>query len=485
MSLRGEAEAISRDCHVCLQQTRNDEKGNQNTIHEIKMLLKGKKVLVLGMGVSGIAAAHLLREKGARVSIGEIEDSEAKQAEAKNLIQQGIEVVLGPHPLSLLEGKELMVISPGISLTIPLLQKAHLMGIPIMGELELAFRFLEDKSLVAITGTNGKTTTTLLTGRILEKAGKNVRIAGNVGVPLTKVAREDSEIIVAEVSTFQLETIDKFSPYVSCLLNITPDHLDRHLNLENYIDLKSRIFLNQQKEDFTVLNKDDTRVYSLASKTKAQVIFVSQKDDLKKGVFLKGARIKRRFDREEEIISYDEITFAGSHNLENILSSIAIASLYGIEGEIIREVLMEFKGLPHRTEWVGEVGGVEFINDSKATNEDAVRSSLESRRKETILIMGGKDKGANFSSLKKIIGKKVKKLILLGEAKKNIRTQLLNLCPMEEAEDMKQAVRQAFKNAQKGDCILLSPGCASFDQFKNYKERGEIFKREVRRLQNP
>jgi len=322
------------------------------------MLLKDKKVLVLGMGVSGVAAAHLLKDEKAIVTIAEIEGSKDKRAEAKKLNQKGIEVVLGSHPLSLLEGKQLIIVSPGVPLTIPLLQKARLRGIPILGELELAFRFLRGKSLVAITGTNGKTTTTFLTGKILEKAGKDVQIAGNVGIPLAKIARGKSKIIVAEVSTFQLETIDKFSPYISCLLNITPDHLDRHLSLENYSDLKARVFLNQKNKDFTVLNRDDARVYPLASKTKAQVIFVSKKDDLKKGVFLQNACIKRRFDREEEIVSCKEITFAGSYNLENILSSIAIASLYGVEAEIIREALIEFKGLPHRAEWVGEVEGV-------------------------------------------------------------------------------------------------------------------------------
>lgn len=447
------------------------------------MLVKGKKVLVLGMGASGIAAAHLLKDEEAIVTIAEIEDSEDKRGEAKKLSQKGIEVVLGSHPLILLEGKQLIVVSPGIPLTIPLLQKARLRGITILGELELAFRFLEGKSLVAITGTNGKTTTTLLTGKILEKAGKNVQLAGNVGIPLAKIARGKSEIIVAEVSTFQLETIDKFSPYISCLLNITPDHLNRHLSLENYSDLKARIFLNQKKKDFTILNKDDARVSQLASKTKAQVIFVSRKDNLEKGVFLQNGRIKRRFDKEEEIVSYDEIIFAGSHNLENILSSVAIASLYGVEAEIIRETLIEFKGLAHRTEWVAELEGVEFINDSKATNEDAVRSSLESGNKRTILIMGGKDKGADFSALRKVVEKKVKKLILLGEAKRNIRAQLIDLCPIEEVKDMREAVRQAFKDAQPGYSILLSPGCASFDQFKNYEERGEVFKREVRKLQ--
>ncbi len=444
--------------------------------------IKNKKVLVLGRGVSGTAAAYLLKEKGARVLIGEIEESEEKRAKAREMMDNGIKVILGPHPLGLLEGQELIVLSPGIPLDIPLLQKARSLNIPIIGELELAFRFLKEESLVGITGTNGKTTTTFLTGKILEKADKNVQIAGNVGIPLSKTVGQGAEIIVAEVSTFQLETIDKFSPFISCVLNITPDHLDRHLNFKNYVHLKSRIFLNQTQDDFTILNKDDTVLYPLALKTKAEVIFISRKEELERGVFLKGNRIKRRFDREEKIISCGQITFAGSHNLDNILSSVAIASLYGIEREVIKEALLEFEGLPHHTERVGEVGGVEFIDDSKATNEDAVRSCLESMRKKTILIMGGKDKGADFSSSKNLIRKKVKELILLGEAKKKIKDQLVGLSPIKEVEGMKEAVREAFKDAQKNDCVLLSPGCASFDQFKDYKERGEVFKREVAKL---
>jgi len=446
------------------------------------MILKNKRVLVLGMGVSGIGAAHLLNEKGAKVTIGEIKREKEKRAKANILSREGIKVILGPHPLNLLRNQELIVVSPGIPLDIPLLQKAQKTNIPIIGELELSFRFMKDTSLIAITGTNGKTTTTLLVGQILKKAYKNVQTAGNIGIPLSNVVREKEQIVVVEVSSFQLETVDSFSPKVSCILNITPDHLDRHLNLKKYIELKSRIFLNQKKEDFTVLNRDDFNLYLLSRKVKSKIIFFSQKEELREGVFLKKNRIIRRFDGEEEIINRDEISLPGPHNLENILCAIAVSSIYNIEKEIIREVLIHFKGLPHREEYVDEVKGVRFINDSKATNEDAVKKCLQSLKNPVILIMGGKDKGADFSSIKDEVKKGVKKIFSIGEAKEKIRNQLGGACPIFMVDNLKEAVKEAFKEAAEGDYILLSPGCASFDQFENYKQRGDMFKREVRRL---
>ncbi|MEA3485983.1 MAG: UDP-N-acetylmuramoyl-L-alanine--D-glutamate ligase, partial [Candidatus Aerophobetes bacterium] len=363
-------------------------------------------MLVLGMGMSGRGAAHLLKDKGAKVTIGEIKKDKEKRREATTFSREGIKVVLGPHPLNLLWNQELIIVSPGIPLDIPLLQKARGMNIPIIGELELSSRFIKNTSLIAITGTNGKTTTTLLVGKILKKAYKNVRIAGNIGTPLSNGVKEKKQIVVVEVSSFQLETINSFSPRVSCILNITPDHLDRHLDLKEYIELKSRIFLNQKKEDFTVLNRDDPRLYLLSRKPKSKVIFFSQKEELKEGVFLKKNQIIRRFNGEEEIIKRDEIPLPGPHNLENILGAISICSIYNIEKEIIREVLIHFKGLPHREEYVDEIKGVRFINDSKATNEDAVKKCLQSLKNPVILIMGGKNKGADFSSIRDEVKKR-------------------------------------------------------------------------------
>ncbi|TKJ46098.1 UDP-N-acetylmuramoyl-L-alanine--D-glutamate ligase [Candidatus Aerophobetes bacterium Ae_b3b] len=446
------------------------------------MMLKGKKVLVLGMGISGMGATRLLKDKGAKVTINELEDSKEMRARAREFERNGIKVILGSHPLEILPGHQLIVLSPGIPLDIPLLRQAEKLHIPIMGELELAYRFLPDRSLIAITGTNGKTTTTVLTEKILKKAYKDVQIAGNIGIPLSEVVRRPGKIIVTEVSSFQLETIKKFSPFISCILNISPDHLDRHPDLEQYIWLKSRILTNQESDGYTILNRDDPRVYPLRRKTRAEVIFFSQKERLERGVFLKGPHIMRKFEGEEVVVSRDEISFTGSHNLENILSAIAIASLYRLEREAVREALLEFKGLPHRCEPVARIRGVDFINDSKATNEGAVKSCLESIAQPIILIMGGKDKGANFFYLRNAIKERVKRVILLGEAKRVIKAQLNTICLLSEVENMRDAVREAFNKAQKGDCVLLSPACASFDQFKNYEERGKVFKEEVRKL---
>jgi len=447
-----------------------------------KMQLRDKRVLVLGMGISGLAVSHLLKSKGARVIIGESKENGQMQEKKNKLAKEGIEVVLGPHPMELLEGKKLIVVSPGIPLDIPLLQEAGRLNIPIMGELELAFHFFRGDSLTAITGTNGKTTTTVLTGEILKGAGRNVQLAGNIGFPLSQVVEKDHRIIVTEVSSFQLETTCKFSPSISCILNITPDHLDRYSSLEEYVRAKERIFLNQKAGDFTILNKDDPRVCSLDRKTKARVVFFSQREKLKEGVLLKGQTIIRRIDRKEDIISLGEIKLSGSHNLENILASIAISSLYGVEKEAIRETLVKFKGLPHRTEYVDKIKGVTFINDSKATNVDAVSRCIDAIEQPIILIMGGRDKGADFSPLKEKINRKVKQTILVGEAREKIRTQIHRASPILEVEGMREAVRTAFENARRGDCILLSPGCASFDQFRDYKERGDTFRKEVKRI---
>ena len=446
------------------------------------MKVKNKKILVIGMGKSGVGAAHLLKDGGARVVIAERKEDEEKKKKAAQLLKEDIDVVLGPHPGKLLQSQELIIVSPGVPLNIPLLQEARRVNIPIIGELELAFHFLKNQSLVAVTGTNGKTTTARLSAKFLRKAGKDVNLAGNEWTPLSEVVKKKSEIIIVEVSSFQLETVKDFSPYISCILNITPDHLDRHREMEKYIEIKSRIFLRQRKNDFVILNKDDPYAYSLAKLVKSKVIFFSQREKLREGVFLEGDNIISRFKKEEKLISLKEIRLPCPHNIENILASIAISSLYEVNREPIRKVLKEFKGLPHRAEFVANIRGVKFIDDSKATNEAAVRKSLSSIQSPIILIMGGKDKGANFSSLREKVKERVKKLILLGSSKKKIKKEFLNVCPLVEVENLKEAVKVAFKSADNGDCVLLSPGCASFDQFANYKERGEIFQREVKKL---
>lgn len=447
-----------------------------------KMELKDKKVLVLGMGISGMGMVDLLERRGAKVVVGEIKVTREMQVKAKELEGRGIRVHLGTHPLHLLDHQDLVVPSPGISLDIPLLQGAKDKSISIMGELELASRFIKDTSLVAITGTNGKTTTTFLTGQILKRARGDVEVAGNIGTSLSGVARKKSSIIVVEVSSFQLETIEKFHPFISCILNISPDHLDRHHSFSQYAHLKGRIFLNQSKRDFTILNRDDPLVHTLAEKTRARRVFVSQKNQPDLGVFLRKGRIIARFDREEEVASLSRIRFPGSYNLENILSAVAISSLYRVNPEVIRDVLEKFKGLPHRAETVGGVRGIQFINDSKATNEGAVKRCLEGVRGPVILIMGGRDKGANFSILRSLIREKVKEIILIGEAKEKIEEELSGICPVVKSDELPSAVKYAFSEAEAGDSVLLSPGCTSFDEFKSFEERGEVFKREVEKL---
>jgi len=446
------------------------------------MKVKDKKILVIGMGKSGVGAAHLLKDEGARVVIAERKENEENKKKAAQFLKEDIDVVLGPHPGKLLQSQELIIVSPGVPLNIPLLEEARRVNIPIIGELELAFHFLKNQSLAAVTGTNGKTTTASLTAELLRKAGKDVSLAGNEWTPLSEVVKKKSEIIIVEVSSFQLETVKNFSPYISCILNITPDHLDRHQRIEKYIEIKSRIFSRQSKNDFVVLNKDDPYTYSLSKFVKSKVIFFSQREKLRQGVFLEEDNIVSRFKKEEKLISLKEIRLPFPQNTENILASVAISSLYKVNREPLREALKEFKGLPHRAEFVDNVKGVEFIDDSKATNEAAVRKSLSSILSPIILIMGGKDKRADFSSLREKVRDKVKKLILLGSSKKKIKKEFLNTCPSVEVEDLKEAVRVAFESANKGDCVLLSPGCASFDQFANYKERGKVFQREVKRL---
>ncbi len=446
------------------------------------MKLKDKRVLVLGMGISGTGIVDILERQGAKVVVGETKNTAQMQVKAKELAGRGIKIYLGPHPLYLLNHQDLIVPSPGIPLDIPLLQRAKDKGISIIGELELASRFIKDSSLVAITGTNGKTTTTFLAGQILKRARGDVEVAGNIGTSLSGVVQKKSSIIVVEVSSFQLETIEKFHPFISCILNISPDHLDRHHSFTQYAHLKGRIFLNQNKEDFTILNEDDPLVYSLATKSRARRVFVSQKNEPDLGVFLRKGRIIARFEREEEIASLSRITFPGFYNLENILCAVAISCLYRVSPEAIRDVLERFEGLPHRAEAVGKVKGVWFINDSKATNEGAVKRCLEGVRGPVILIIGGRDKGANFSILRPLIEEKVKEIILVGEAKEKIEEELSGICPMVESDELPSAVRYAFNGAEPGDSILLSPGCTSFDQFKSFEERGEVFKREVEKL---
>ncbi|MCK4648309.1 UDP-N-acetylmuramoyl-L-alanine--D-glutamate ligase, partial [bacterium] len=441
------------------------------------MELKEKKVLVIGMGRAGTAAAKLLEDREARVTITDRREKEELRETYKELEGRGIRIETGGHPLELLEGRELIVTSPGVSSNIPLLERAKEKRIPIIGELELASSFLK-VPIVAVTGTNGKTTTTTLIGKILKKEGKRVAVAGNIGHPLSSCVSEDYELVVSEVSSFQLERIKTFRPFITVLLNIAPDHLDRYRDLDEYMGAKKRIFLNQGRSDFAVLNRDDPNCRTLS--TEAKKIFFSR-EELEEGVYLKEEIIMANLSgRSQEVIHREAIGIKGLHNLENALAAIATCLILKVKVTSIRRVLKEFKGISHRMEFIGEIKGVRFVNDSKATNVSSVMKSLVSFKKPIILIAGGKDKGLDYSPLRPLVEKKVKALILLGEAKKKIAQALSSCKRIKMAEDMKEAVNIAFGLAGEGEIVLLSPACSSYDMFQNFEERGKAFKKVVR-----
>ncbi|MBU1488054.1 UDP-N-acetylmuramoyl-L-alanine--D-glutamate ligase, partial [bacterium] len=385
-----------------------------------------KQVLVLGLGRSGAAACRLLKVKGAAVVGWDQKEEEDLSREALSLREEGVSLKLGGQPKDLVGATDILVVSPGLPLSLPVFKEARERGIPIISEIELAYQFMGDHPLVAVTGTNGKTTVTTLIGAILKKAGCQVEVAGNIGIPLSKIITRlrPETIVVAEISSFQLETILDFRPKISIILNLSPDHLDRHPTEDDYLRAKARIFLNQGEDDFCILNKDDPLVCSLKEEPKAKIIFFS-KEEMEEGIFLKEKKIVRRLsNREEEIFDIREIGIPGHHNLENVLAACGALMLLGIEKEAIRQTLREFKGLKHRLELVGEQKGVRFVNDSKATNVDATLRALEAIDSPIALIAGGQDKGSSLSPLKKVIREKVEALILMGQAKERFAREL-------------------------------------------------------------
>lgn len=449
--------------------------------------LKGKKVLVLGMARSGLAAADVLLKRGAIVTAADEGKSDKVMEASRMLRDKGVQVFTGSYPLIKKDSFDLLVVSPGIPLSIEPVQAAFREGIPVIGELELAYMIKSpDVQIYAVTGTNGKTTTTALLKSILEKDGQNAWAAGNIGIPLTKIVDEIRQgVIATEVSSFQLETTVTFRPHICGILNITPDHLDRHKTLDAYIEAKARIFAYQDEKDFTVLNYDDDLVKSLAAKSRGQVVFFSVHNNLKEGLFVKERNIVARFEGEEKIIcSTGDILLRGEHNLENVLCASAMAFLAGVRPEVIKEALRTFKGVRHRMEEVEYIDGVLYVNDSKATNPESAIKALQAYDSPVILIAGGRNKGAKFDELARIIKDKVKSLILLGEAKEEIKRAVIKegFYNIYEVEDLKEAVFKSRELAGGGDVVLLSPACASWDMFESYEHRGDCFCTVVREL---
>jgi UDP-N-acetylmuramoylalanine--D-glutamate ligase len=449
--------------------------------------VNNKRVLVVGLGKSGVAAALFLKSRGAQVTVSDSKPQEQLSEEIPILLDQGIAVETGGHGERTFHGQDLIVASPGVPVDSPALVQARALGEPVIGEIELAVQFLP-KNIVAITGSNGKTTTTTLVGEIITAGGYHTRVGGNIGTPaisFVDTARPDS-VIVLEVSSFQLETIQTFRPKVAVVLNVTPDHLDRHRTFETYVDAKARIFENQHADDFAVLNADDPVCVGLAARTRAQVFWFSRKKEVQQGASLRDGRILFRDSAgQQEIMLASEIPLKGAHNLENTLAAICAGALMRCAPERIGAAVRNFKAVEHRLEYVATIRGVEYYNDSKATNVDATIKALESFPENIHLILGGKDKGSDYTVLNDLLRQRVKRVYTIGAAAEKIESQVKDAAEIVHAESLDNAVRRASATTQPGDIVLLAPACASFDQFRNYEHRGKVFKDLVQRLSKP
>ncbi len=448
------------------------------------MDLHNKRALVVGLGKSGVASALFLKSRGARVTVSDSKPEAELRDEILLLLEHGIAVETGGHGDRTFRGQDLIVVSPGVPFDAPQLAQARTLGEPVIGELELAAQFLPGP-IVAITGANGKTTTTSLAGEILAAGRLPTLVGGNIGTPaITFVDRAQPDTwVVLEVSSFQLETTATFRPRIAVILNITPDHLDRHKTFANYVNAKARIFENQQKSDFTVLNGDDATTAGLAGRTPAQVFWFSRKKAQEKGAFVREGQILFRDGHgERAIMPVSEISLKGTHNLENVLAGIAVGMLAGCEAEQIRGAVRNFKAVEHRLEFVTRIAGVEYYNDSKATNVDATIKALESFPGNIHLILGGKDKGSDYTVLNDLLRERVKRVYTIGAAAAKIESQIQGAVEINHSETLDSAIRRASESAVAGDIVLLAPACASFDQFQNYQQRGKVFKDAVRAL---
>jgi len=447
------------------------------------MDFKNKNTLVVGLARSGVSAANLLHKLGANVTVTDEKGEETLSDNVKKL-EKGISLKLNGHDSVNINGIDLTIISPGVPWDSPFLNKIREKGIRIMSEVEFAFQQLQ-APFIAITGTNGKTTTTTLTGEILKRGGKKVFVGGNIGNPLCEEVLNGgkSELVLSEISTFQMEGSETFKPYISAILNITPDHLDRHESMDEYIELKKRVFINQDENDYMILNLDDEITAGFSTEVRGKKVFFSRLKEVENGAFVREDKIIFKNDgREETVCSLKDLKLIGVHNIENTLASVAISGICGISGKIMRDVISEFKGIKHRMELVREIRGIRFINDSKGTNVGATVKSLQSFNEPIILIAGGKDKGSDYLPLKGLIEERVKFLILIGDAKKKIAKNLNGFKNRIEADTLENAVKEGYKRAKSGDIVLLSPACASFDMFRDYEDRGEQFEEIVNRL---
>ena len=446
---------------------------------------------MFGSGKSGIAASQLLIDNNADVILYDGNEAIDKDKLVADILsgtnrKTGIDIVLGEFPEELLRKIDLTVISPGVPTDLPIVLKMVECNIPVWGEIELAYE-LSKGSVLAITGTNGKTTTTALLGEIMKNYKESVFVVGNIGNPYTSVAKDTKEesVIVAEISSFQLETVHSFHPSISAILNFTPDHLNRHHTMEAYVDTKKKIAMNQTKEDTCVLNYEDELTRQFGEETKANPFYFSSKRVLERGIFIKDNAIYINMDGKEELIAMlDDLKLLGMHNYENIMAASAMAANYGVPLDIIRNTIKAFGGVEHRIEFVAEKNGVAYYNDSKGTNPDAAIKGIQAMKRPTLLIGGGYDKDSAYDEWINAFDGKVKKFVLIGATREKIEKTAHKLGFMDTvlADTFEEAVNICVENAQPGDAVLLSPACASWGMFSNYEERGDKFKELVNRL---
>jgi UDP-N-acetylmuramoylalanine--D-glutamate ligase len=446
--------------------------------------LRNKRVLVVGLGKSGVASALFLKAQGAQVTVSDSKNKDQLSKEIPLLLDHGIAVETGAHGERTFRGQDLIVVSPGVPVDAPPLLQARSLGEMVIGEIELAAQFLP-RNMVAITGSNGKTTTTTLTGAIVAAAGFPTLVGGNIGTPaVSLIERATAETtVVLEVSSFQLETIQTFRPKISLVLNVTPDHLDRHRTFAAYVQAKARIFENQQSDDFAVLNADDETCMAMAQGIRSQVFWFSRKNEVDQGAFVSGKAIIFRDSRgDRPVLPLSEIPLKGNHNIENVLAAVAASVLLGCNPEKVRQAIRSFKAVEHRLEYVATVRGADYYNDSKATNVDATMKALESFPANIHLILGGKDKGSDYSAMNDLLRQRVKRVYTIGAAAEKIESQIHGATDISYSGTLEAAVRKAHETAQPGDVVLLAPACASFDQFQSYEHRGKIFKELVKTL---
>lgn len=443
--------------------------------------VSGRSCIVVGAGRSGRAAARLLQARGARVALA---DAAGVIDEAASLADAGIEIVTGPHPGDRFAAADLIVLSPGVPLTQPAVAAARRAGVPVIGEVELASRWLQGR-IVAVTGTKGKSTTTTLTARMLGEGGLDVTAGGNLGVALSsQVDRSTADAVhVIEVSSFQLESIDTFHPWIAVFLNLSPDHLDRHASFEEYGEAKAAIFRNQGSDDWAVINADDPAVLALARSARARRFPFAVEADLDEGVGIaEGFVVERRHGTARRVMPLDAIRVPGRHLLADVLAATATGLLAGIEPTAIERAVRSFHGLEHALERVADVGGVTFVNDSKATNVVAARRAIESFGPGVVPILGGRYKGGAFEDLREAIAARAAGLVLIGESADRLEAVLGDLVPVRRAASMDEAVTTAFAMAPAGGAVLLAPACSSFDMFADYAARGRAFREAVRTL---